>query len=124
MEKSCPQSDVPGPVNGVITNVQVYSLHDGPGVRTIGFLKGCPLKCQWCCNPECIGRTPEVEFYGSRCVQCGACQAACPYDALFYDDLTGYYLKCDLCVGREEGPVCAQMCPVGAITVAYAEVAR
>src|SRR4030042_895563 len=72
----------PGKITGTITNIQVYSLHDGPGVRTIVFLKGCPLTCGWCCNPECINRGLEVEFYKSKCIACGACLKACTQGAI------------------------------------------
>jgi Fe-S-cluster-containing hydrogenase component 2 len=60
----------------------------------------------------------------AECIECGSCLEACPYDALFHDERTGYYLKCDLCSGRVEGPLCAQICPVGAITVGRSEVGR
>ena len=53
----------------------------------------------------------------AECLFCGACHAACPYNALFHDAKTDRYLKCDLCVGREGGPLCAAVCPVGAIVV-------
>ncbi len=62
---------------GTITHIQPYSLHDGTGIRTLVFLKGCPLVCDWCCNPECQSPHIEIEFYRSRCVRCGACVEAC-----------------------------------------------
>jgi len=61
-------------------------------------------------------------IFQDECLLCGACDTACPYTALFYDHRTGRYLKCDMCAGRDEGPVCAQVCPVAAITVEPAEV--
>ena len=89
-------------VYGIITNIQVYSLHDGPGVRTMVFLKGCPLNCSWCCNPECISPEIEVEFYRSRCTGCGTCLASCPRQAvnLDLDFKTGSKInheRCDAC---------------------------
>ena len=66
----------------MIFNVQKYSLYDGPGIRTIVFFKGCPLRCQWCANPEGIKRRFEVMFKESVCTNCGACVDACPMKAL------------------------------------------
>lgn len=63
---------------GTIFNIQKYSLHDGPGIRTTVFLKGCPLKCQWCHNPESQDPRPELIYWESRCLGCGACARACP----------------------------------------------
>ncbi len=62
----------------LVVNVQRFSLHDGPGVRTIIFFKGCPLKCLWCHNPESQSHRPEVMFFPDRCVDCGRCRVACP----------------------------------------------
>lgn len=70
------------PLKGLIFDIQGHSLHDGPGTRTTVFLKGCPLKCDWCCNPEGIHRYPEMLYYESRCVHCGHCIAACPHGAI------------------------------------------
>ena len=63
---------------GLITNLQRYSLHDGPGIRTTVFLKGCPLSCAWCHNPETLSRRPEILVVETRCVRCGSCVHACP----------------------------------------------
>ena len=63
---------------GLVLDVQRYSLHDGPGIRTTVFLKGCPLRCLWCHNPESMNAAPELFVFGSRCIGCGACQKACP----------------------------------------------
>jgi len=74
----------------LVVNVQRFSLHDGPGVRTTIFFKGCPLRCLWCHNPESQAFQPEIMFYRDRCRDCGrcrgiegaeACAAACAFDA-------------------------------------------
>jgi pyruvate formate lyase activating enzyme len=62
----------------VIFNIQRFSTHDGPGIRTTVFLKGCPLSCWWCHNPESQSFQPEVLYYEERCRYCGDCIAACP----------------------------------------------
>jgi len=67
---------------GLVFNVQGYSLHDGPGIRTVIFLKGCPLRCLWCCNPESQSSEPEVEHQPLDCIRCGRCLAACPRGAI------------------------------------------
>lgn len=63
---------------GTVFNVQRGSFHDGPGIRTTVFLKGCPLRCPWCHNPEGISPAPEVLFSESRCLACRNCTTACP----------------------------------------------
>ncbi|HPT85606.1 MAG TPA: glycyl-radical enzyme activating protein [Bacillota bacterium] len=66
---------------GVIFNIQRFSIHDGPGVRTAVFFKGCNLRCKWCHNPESIEHKPSLEFYPAKCIGCGACFAVCPVSA-------------------------------------------
>lgn len=64
--------------SGIVFNIQKYSLQDGPGIRTTVFLKGCPLCCAWCHNPEGIASKPEIVVVESRCAVCGECRTACP----------------------------------------------
>jgi len=96
---------------GRIFNIQRYSIHDGAGIRTLVFLKGCPLRCLWCSNPESQKATPELGFIAARCVgveTCGApCVAACPLAAIGLDAGGKSVVDrrvCDLC-GR-----CAEAC--------------
>ena len=64
-------------VEGLIFSIQRYSLHDGPGIRTIVFFKGCNLRCLWCHNPESQSAVPELMSYPDKCRNCGACTAFC-----------------------------------------------
>ncbi len=66
---------------GIIFNIQRYQIHDGPGIRTIVFLKGCPLGCLWCSNPEGKSRGLELYYLRSRCKACGKCVEICPRNA-------------------------------------------
>lgn len=66
---------------GLLFDVKRFAVHDGPGVRTTFFLKGCPLRCRWCHNPEGISAQPELAYYAHRCLHCGECVAACPRGA-------------------------------------------
>ncbi|MBI2867680.1 MAG: 4Fe-4S binding protein, partial [Chloroflexi bacterium] len=68
-------------VTAVVFNIQRYCIHDGPGIRTTVFLKGCSLSCWWCANPEAINSRPELGFAVSRCTGCGLCVTACPEGA-------------------------------------------
>lgn len=97
-------------LTGTIFDIQHFSLHDGPGVRSTVFFKGCPLACFWCSNPESQHISPEILYYKSQCRQCGSCLAACPNAALYVE--AGGCLKrratCRAC-GQ-----CVAACPYGA----------
>jgi len=69
------------PITGFIFNIQRFSIHDGPGIRTTVFLKGCPLHCFWCHNPEGLKLKPEIQFYPARCILCGECVQVCEQGA-------------------------------------------
>jgi pyruvate formate lyase activating enzyme len=72
-------------MTGRIFDIQRFSIHDGPGIRTTVFLKGCPLRCLWCGNPESISRDPLLSYVPDRCITCGACLPACRPKALSPD---------------------------------------
>jgi pyruvate formate lyase activating enzyme len=67
---------------GLIFDLRKFSVHDGPGIRTTVFFKGCPLSCWWCHNPESQGQQPEIMLWDSRCIGCQACVAVCPQGAI------------------------------------------
>ena len=67
---------------GHVFNIQRFSIHDGPGIRTTVFLKGCTLRCLWCHNPESIATAPELAFFPTKCIRCGHCFEACETGAL------------------------------------------
>lgn len=97
-------------MRGVVFDVKRYSVHDGPGIRTTVFLKGCPLSCAWCHNPESQAREAELVFWSDRCVGCGTCEAVCPESAIAVssDGVTTDPALCRRC-GR-----CAAACPAEA----------
>ncbi len=94
---------------GLIFNIMRFSLHDGPGIRTTVFLKGCPLSCWWCHNPEGRNSKPELMFFEGRCVRSGECVKACPRGATVVEN--GAVRITDAC--RACG-VCVDACAAGA----------
>lgn len=64
-------------ISGIIADIQRASVHDGPGIRTTVFFKGCPLHCAWCHNPECISSKPQMMYYPEKCIGCGLCHKGC-----------------------------------------------
>ena len=96
----------------MVFNIQRFCLHDGPGIRTVVFLKGCPLRCAWCHNPESQLPRPELLFDERRCLRCMSCVRACPKGALkFKGELLVDEAKCDLC------GLCERACPTNALTI-------
>ena len=65
-------------MKGVLENIQHYCIHDGPGIRTVVFLKGCPLRCRWCSNPTTQEHKPELLYHVDKCFSCGHCAEICP----------------------------------------------
>ncbi|SHJ54838.1 trans-4-hydroxy-L-proline dehydratase activase [Paramaledivibacter caminithermalis] len=96
---------------GIIFNIQKYSIHDGPGIRTTVFLKGCPLECWWCHNPESQKVKQQFIFWHNKCIGCMDCEKVCPERAISFNK-NGFYndkSKCKFC------EKCAEICPSGAL---------
>jgi pyruvate formate lyase activating enzyme len=110
-------------ITGILFDLQRFSLHDGPGVRTTVFLKGCALRCAWCHNPESRAFLPELGYRADACQACGSCVPACSYGA--HQMVDGrHHLDRDVCRTADcarltEGrPPCVAVCPHGALSVA------
>lgn len=92
-------------IKGLVFNIMRFSLHDGPGLRTTVFLKGCPLSCWWCHNPESQSARPQVMYAAHHCIGCGDCVPACAHGALRFNN--GPVRDPDLCLQCGE---CAAQC--------------
>ena len=101
-------------MDGIVFNIQRFSTHDGPGIRTTVFLKGCTNHCAWCHNPESIQRAPEVQIFPDRCIMCSRCLEICEVHAHELVDGEKVYHR-ELCVRCGE---CIEECFAGSITMA------
>ena len=99
----------------VIFNIQKYNMHDGPGVRTLVFFKGCPLRCKWCANPEGLQRKTQVMFKKDVCVSCGACVKVCPQGIHKIVGTEGHVVDRDIdCIGCR---ACENACLYNALDI-------
>ena len=103
---------------GIVFDVIHYAIHDGPGIRTTVFLKGCPLHCIWCANPESQRQLPEISHMTDACIFCGKCEAVCPQNAIRVTKKEHHINRrlCDAC------GICVSTCPVGALEILGREV--
>lgn len=97
---------------GNIFDIQRFSIHDGPGIRTIVFLKGCPLSCLWCSNPESQKLKPALMYQSMNCIHCGKCISACKINAI--NPSNKGFIDRDICTSCGE---CVNVCPTGALTM-------
>ena len=100
--------------SGLVSNIQFFNLHDGAGIRTLVFLKGCPLKCRWCSNPEAINPGYELGLNRTLCNNCGKCLEVCTENALFLDDAGTLQVDRERCTVCGE---CVSVCLPEALTV-------
>jgi pyruvate formate lyase activating enzyme len=101
-------------MEGIITNIQRFSIHDGPGIRTTVFLKGCNLRCFWCHNPETLEARPQLQLFPSRCIGCGECFQRCPRGAHVRENGGERRFMRELCVGCG---ACAETCYAEALVL-------
>ncbi len=108
-----------GDIRGMVFDIQRFSIHDGPGIRTTVFLKGCPLRCLWCQNPEGLSPAQQLAYSPDRCIGCGACVAHCPRGAHRTDPGGQRVLdrsRCAVC------GLCAQHCHADALEIIGSEM--
>lgn len=101
--------------SGIVFNIQRYSIHDGPGIRTNVFLKGCPLECRWCSNPESQLSKPELAYNDNKCIgtqDCSWCKKACQYGAIHDSDTGKVRIDRDAC---QQCFACVEVCPSKAL---------
>ncbi len=101
-------------MTGCVFDIQPFSTHDGPGIRTVVFLKGCQLHCHWCHNPEGISPRPQLSYLEERCTACGACAASCHAGVHRIAPEGPHTLLRNACVGCG---ACARACPHDALEV-------
>lgn len=94
-----------------VFNIQKFSIHDGPGIRTVVFFKGCPLRCLWCSNPESQIVHPQILWDAEKCVHCGLCERSCPTNSITFlnESFTFNHKSCDA------AQLCCNRCPNGAL---------
>lgn len=100
----------------MVMEIQRYCIHDGPGIRTTVFLKGCHMRCQWCHNPESQRAEEEMMFYETRCVGCGDCLAVCERGAHSWTE-GQHRIRLEVCESCSKKQVCMESCAAGALQV-------
>jgi pyruvate formate lyase activating enzyme len=103
---------------GLIFDIIRFAIHDGPGIRTTAFLKGCPLSCWWCHNPEGIPCSKNLMYFDYKCIRCKTCVRACPINAIIFEG-ERININREACVKCEK---CAENCPTGALNLVGREI--
>ena len=98
-------------MKGIITDLKRFAVHDGDGIRTTVFFKGCPLRCVWCHNPEGLAQKPRLAYFAHKCISCGECVSVCPQAAQKMHNGMHFFERerCTAC-GK-----CSEVCPVEAL---------
>lgn len=99
-------------MQGTIFDIKSFAIHDGSGIRTTVFLKGCPLRCRWCHNPEGLSPRPQKWWFANKCIGCRLCVAACKNGALHHTQEDGTSIDRELCKGCG---MCVSACPTEAL---------
>jgi len=99
-------------LQGLISGIERFALHDGPGIRTLVFMKGCPLRCLWCSSPQTQKQSPEILYDATTCQKYGECTGACPAEAMVMSEEEGIRIDREACTGCGE---CVEVCPNNAL---------
>ena len=100
-------------MKATIFEIKRFAVHDGDGIRTTVFLKGCPLRCVWCHNPEGLSFQPQLAFYENKCISCGECVSACPQNAHTVTN-SNHHFERNKCISCGK---CVAVCPRNALTL-------
>ena len=99
---------------GIVFDIKRFAVHDGPGIRTTVFTKGCPLRCSWCQNPEGMAPETRLWYFESKCIRCSSCIEACPQKALSEGDKDEPHIRIDYGLCTKCG-ICVSICPASAL---------
>ncbi len=107
------------PVEGTVFNIQHFSIHDGPGIRTVVFLKGCPLRCKWCANPESQSFKTELAWLSGECIRCNECRKLKDLNCHFEDDVLNWNSEksIDESTSEIDAKIVNRICPTQALHV-------